>query len=600
MGWIKGYKIPVIGNPKRNVNFKIDKNEKLLIEKEIIKLLNINAISECYYQKDQFLSPFFLRKKPNGDMRFILNLKSLNEYIENDHFKMEDIRTVTRLMGKNYFMTTIDLKDAYFSISIEKSSRKFLRFYFDEKYFEFNCLPFGLSCAPYIFTKILKPVAQYLRERGILVVIYLDDLIIMAKTANLCKKHTNTAKLILENLGFILNIKKCQLDPSSVCKFLGVIIDSKEYSLKLPEEKRKNLIKLIKTFLLKKKSKIRELAQLIGNLTAACPAVNYGWLYTKELERVKFLALQKYNNPYEKIIELPHHIKHDLEWWLKNIKHSFNPIRNSKFDITIYTDASKTGWGAYIENNEKTHGWWSNSESKENINFLELKAIYYALKSLGRNFKNLNILLRVDNTTAISYINRMGGIQFPHLHKIAKMIWQWCEQRKIWIFASYIKSKDNKIADAESRCKSIETEWELNELVFEEIEYEFGPFDIDLFATKNNTKCKRYISWKPDPNAIAIDAFTVSWKKEFFYAFPPFSLILKTIQKIIEDKAEGVLIVPYWKSQPWFPLLMSLISSPILFFGPKYNLLLSPFHSQHPMSSKLILAAVKLSAKHLK
>jgi hypothetical protein len=45
----------------------------------------------------------------------------------------------------------------------------------------------------------------------------------------------------------------------------------------------------------------------------------------------------------------------------------------------------------------------------------------------------------------------MGGIQYPQLHKIAKQIWQWCEKRKIWLFASYIKSKDNKEADKESR-----------------------------------------------------------------------------------------------------------------------------------------------------
>lgn len=234
------------------------------------------------------------------------------------------------------------------------------------------------------------------------------------------------------------------------------------------------------------------------------------------------------------------------------------------------------------------------------INYLELKAALMGLKCFCRELQNKEILLRIDNMTAISYINRMGGVQFVHLNEITRKIWQWCEDRRLFIFASYIKSKDNVEADEESRRINIDTEWELSSIVFDSIVEAFGVFDIDLFATQLNAKCPRYVSWKRDPCAYNIDAFTLDWSEFYFYSFPPFSLILKCLRKIINDKATGVLVVPHWPSQPWFPLLRELSVSPPLYFGPSNDIVLSPFRTQHPLCKKLILVAYKLSGKHFK
>lgn len=74
----------------------------------------------------------------------------------------------------------------------------------------------------------------------------------------------------------------------------------------------------------------------------------------------------------------------------------------------------------------------------EHINFLELKAVEYALKSFMSERRSLDLLLRIDNTTAIAYINKGGSSRFPKLSSLAKSIWQWCESRDIYLFASYI------------------------------------------------------------------------------------------------------------------------------------------------------------------
>lgn len=77
------------------------------------------------------------------------------------------------------------------------------------------------------------------------------------------------------------------------------------------------------------------------------------------------------------------------------------------------------------------------------------------------------------------------------------------------------------------------------------IEENFGSFDIDLFASSANNKCEKFISWRRDPHAFRVDAFTVDWGEFYFYTFPPFSLVLRTLQKIRDNRAEGVVVVPY-------------------------------------------------------
>lgn len=146
--------------------------------------------------------------------------------------------------------------------------------------------------------------------------------------------------------------------------------------------------------------------------------------------------------------------------------------------------------------------------------------------------------------------------------------------------ASYIKSEDNVEADRKSRIKNIDTEWELADHAFRQVVEAFGYPEIDLFVTRSNTKCKKFLAWKNDPEALAIDAFTVNWHSlGLFWTFPPFVLILRVLKKIIVDQAIGIVIVPYWTSQLWLPLFMSLLIEKPLIFKPSPNLLLSPCRS---------------------
>lgn len=599
MSWIEGYTIPFKSIPYRTDNPSVYPKtfqEHLDFNQCIKTLLNINAISQCNHEPGEFLSSVFLVPKPNGDKRFILNLKCLNKYIETKHFKMEDYRTASKLITKNCYMASIDLKDAYFFVPIHTTQRKYLRFKYNNVLYEFNCLPFGLCTAPFVFTKLLKPVMEYLRKvHHMISVIYLDDVLCIGKTYSECADNVYVTKKLFQKLGFLINTEKGCLIPKTQCTFLGFLFDSKHMQIKLPDSKKVKIKEKLTNIKKIKTCTLREFARFVGLLVSACPALQYSWLYTKYFEQFKYSCLL-HNPNYEQIVTLPEYLRPDITWWLNKIDNGYSTLQDKDFLMEIFSDASSTGWGAYC-NGKEGFGYWKEHELTLHINELELKAAFLALKCFAKNVSNTGILLRIDNVTAISCINRMGSVQYEHLNIVCRDIWQWCEIRKIVIFASYINTKDNLEADHLSRKKFQDTEWQLNDIVYTQITDYFGLPDIDLFASRCNAKCDVYVTWKNDPDALAVDSFTISWKNKFFYAFPPFAMITKVMHKIIKEKAEGIVVVPYWPSQPWFPLLHKLNSSELLFFGPDINLLTSPFRANHNLHRTLKLVAAKLSGK---
>ena len=179
----------------------------------------------------------------------------------------------------------------------------------------------------------------------------------------------------------------------------------------------------------------------------------------------------------------------------------------------------------------------------------------------------------------MSYINAMGGIKSIPCNDMATTIWEWCIQRNIWLSATHIPGSENIQADKESTALRDSTEWSLSQEAFNAIHAQWGPFGIDLFACRLNFKVPQYV-----------------WKPHYFYAFLPFSVIANCLQKIEQDQSTGLLIAPLWTTQPWFTLLLNLLTDHPLVLPQSDTLLVQP-HSNavHPLSKRLQLMASKVS-----
>ena len=140
-------------------------------------------------------------------------------------------------------MVKVDLKDAYFTIPIHRDHQKYLRFMVDGTCYQFTCLPFSLSCASSVFTKLMKPLITLQRSRDIRIIIYIDDMLIMVDSKEKASQHLEVLVHLLEALGFIINQEKSLLCPVQEIEFLGLMVDSLALQLKLPGEKLQQICK---------------------------------------------------------------------------------------------------------------------------------------------------------------------------------------------------------------------------------------------------------------------------------------------------------------------------------------------------------------------
>ena len=280
---IQGYQIEWLARPCQRhqpacPHFSKEETESL--ETEIGQMVLKGAITPVETgMENDFVSSIFLVPKKDGGHRPIINLKRLNEFIPHHHFKMEGIHMLKDLLKQGDFMAKIDLKDAYFAVPISEPDKKYLRFRWTGQTYQFNCLPFGLSCAPWVFTKITKAVAAVLREMGVRIIMYIDDMLIMADSETLLRDHVKGVVYLLENLGFVINFPKSLLEPKRAIDFLGFQVDSLSMELKLPGDKIKNIRGEARKVLAADHVTALTLSRILGKMNAATKAIGMAPLF---------------------------------------------------------------------------------------------------------------------------------------------------------------------------------------------------------------------------------------------------------------------------------------------------------------------------------
>lgn len=599
---VENLHIDFVDNAPPSQNSKVDYQKFNAVESDIIdceiqKLIQYGVIVHSSFEVGQYVSPIFLRQKKNGEYRLILNLKNFNAFIPYQHFKMETFESALTLITEGMFFCSVDIRHAYYSVPIAKEHQKYLKFYWKGRMFQFTCLPNGLACGPRKFTKLMKPAYAKLRQSGHICTGFIDDSLLGGQSQNECLTTYHATTGLLQSLGFLINSEKSISIPTQVITYLGNNIDSIRMIVYLTEEKVQKICKECRALHSVNQASIRTVARVIGLLVSTFAAVEYGKLYYRELEMAKSCALKRTCGNFEASMTVTHCMKIELEWWVLNVHNQVRHLNRGNPQISIQTDSSTHGWGFVFEQN-KIGGRWTKDEQKYHINVLELLAIWFAIKSLAQHLAGKHFRVLTDSTTAVCYISNMGGVRSRLCNKVAKKIWIWCQKNGAWISCSHIPGKDNG-ADEPSRQFNDKIEWELSDNVFQQLCTKWNEPEIDLFASRLNNKVQTFCSWKPDPYASYVDAFSLDWNNfNLMYLFPPFSLIPRCVQKIKNDRAQGIFIAPFWESQIWFsPLMKLLVDNPVIL--PKTNTLLRlPGTNQvHPLARKMTMIACRVSGQ---
>ena len=210
---------PFSGVKETHVNVQ---NLPILLQ-EVKKLLEKSAIEPVPLHDIQrgFYSTIFLVPKKTGDLRPVINLRSLNRYLKKQHFKMDSLNSVLNLVQQGDWAISLDLKDAYMHIPIHPGHKKFLRFCIQGKVYQFTCLCFGPTVAPRAFTKVVTVIAAHLRMRNIHLAVYLDDWFLVNLIRKILIQDKKRTLNLLVELGFMINLEKSALEPSQSVVYIG-------------------------------------------------------------------------------------------------------------------------------------------------------------------------------------------------------------------------------------------------------------------------------------------------------------------------------------------------------------------------------------------
>ena len=574
---------------------RLSHQDQRALDSALAEYLRCSIIEEVSDVGDEYYvsNVFPVVKRDGLSARVILNFKSLNPYIKFEHFKMDNLPTILPLISQGCWFASLDLMNAYFSVPVSVEDRRWLRFRHYGRLYQYTCLPQGLTSAPRIFTRLLKPIMGHFRAIGISAIIFIDDCLIIAPSREVLLDHVAYVSSLFDSLGLTIHVAKSQLAPVQSIEYLGFLLDSVHMTVTLTSRKVVKIRELSNVLLSSPRVSVRFLSSFIGNLVAAGPGVPVAPIRYKYLELVRNRALVESFGNYEAWLTLDAHARQIVLWWSNNIHLQSRSLLCIPSSVIITTDASLSGWGACVGTIE-TGGHWAHDEV-EHINILELKAVYLGLQSLCREVRNSHIRIVSDNSTVVACVER-GGSMRPRLLTVSEQIYVWAFERNNSLSAEFLKGSDNVTADRLSREMVYSTEWKLDPVVFSRLCARYGMPCIDLFATRINCQLPCYVSWRPDPLACRVDAFSFHWNSDnLCYAFPPFSMVSRLLRKVEQDQAEVLLVVPMWDTQIWFPLLLRLLVAVPLVLPLGCLSLPQELGAIHPLGSRLKLDAMRIS-----
>jgi hypothetical protein len=221
---------------------------------------------------------------------------------------------------------------------------------------------------------------------------------------------------------------------------------------------------------------------------------------------------------------------------------------------SLVTDASDIGWGAQAADGQQAHGFWSQSTRNLHIMTRECYAVYYGLVTFKEQYANQVVDVVCDNSAVVHSL-RVFSTRSQELMRVIGLLFWFCHRHNVTMVPRLIASASN-VVDTLSR-RNADGEWQVASWLFSWLQQQYGPHDVDRFASHTTAMLPRYNSLFNDPTTEAVDALAQDWGSDNNYAHPPFSLVGRVVKKISRYRSvKCTLIVPDWPSKPWYLPLM--------------------------------------------
>ena len=440
------------------------------LQDKIQKEINLGRIAGPYKIKpitNLRLSPVGVLPKSEGGWRMITHLSypkqnSVNDLINPEscsvrYTSFDNVVDMVCKLGRGVKLGKTDIKSAFRLLLVNPSDFNLLGFKFQSEYYIDKCLPMGCSISCSLWGKFATFLHWAVVERSGIKSIdhYLDDFlfagpegaqdceILMQEFAKMCKEFGVP----------IAEEKTC--GPTTSLKFLGLIIDTVDRLVKIPEEKTLELILLLEKFLNRKKVTLKELQALVGALNFYSRAVTNSRAFNRRFYQAMSGIQQQHH-----FVRITENIKEDIRVWLQFLK-SFNGTRYfpevSWLDSSVlefYTDsAGSAGCGAYFQGQWSFFEWpmhWKDSDISKDITFLELVPIVLSICIWGQDIQSKKIIMHIDNLALVEILNKQSSKSIRVMLLIRQFVLMVL-QYNITFRAKHIEGIKNCIADSLSR-----------------------------------------------------------------------------------------------------------------------------------------------------
>jgi len=567
MEWIDhGVELQLQGNPVEDGrSFPLTESQSKWLDVEIARLLEVGAIEHLGWDQGLSRKPpgavlsapvFLVHKKGPKKWRLVIDLRRLNSVLEDRPCKYEGIGTLARMAGRGWWMITFDLAQGYHHVLMADSAKGWMAFRVHGQWYRYKVLPFGLKWSPWIFTKLTRVMLRHWRSLGVMVTAYIDDFTVVAATRDELLMVRDTIIVpTLERLGWIRETSKGQWEPAQSAEVLGFMVDLEEGRIYIPEAKLQNVEKLCNQPVGKTMTK-KELASLVGTIGSLKRAAPLIQLYLREAYTL--IGRPRSAQGWRALVQLTQVVVSDLAWIGSHIRalHGAPLWRPSKV-LVLKTDAAGTnGWGAYLQGMD---AWARGAHTAEEAGWLihqqELHAVLMGIKAFGTMLAGRMVECQVDSTVALTYIANGGG-RDPWMNQLTRRIhWELQAVGASLYKAVWIRGAQNQEADCMSRWVDLD-DWQLRDSTIFQIKQAFGGWQVDRFADHLNARATLFNSVFHVPGTAGVDAFSQDWGGQVNLLVPPLYLIARVLQHLVEDQAAGILVVPWWEAQPWWPILL--------------------------------------------
>ena len=525
---------------------------------EVFKLLKNGVIEEVAKKELTCINPLSVASNKKGKLRLCLDLsRKVNLACEAKKFKIESISDFMKVVRKGAWVVFYDLKSAFHHVEVIPKHRRFLGLTIKEKgvdrFFRFKAMPFGYKDASRILTKIMRIPVNKWRTEGIANYIHIDDGLAFCNTEQECVQAAKVIQDDLESLGLVTSPEKCCWKPTQTFTWCGFDWDTKQFTVAVTKDKKDRIKGIARELLGKDRVTVKDMASLTGLIISCGLAIGRSARFHTR-SSVRWIQDGVDYQGWGASGVLPRRVRDELWFWVKRIADfECQSIRKAARILRYYVCSDGGKWyvggrvakdGTELVEKRFQHpleDW----EAEESSTFRELRSMEVGLTLIGP--EAAGCVLRYGNDNYAAVRAAAFGSTKERCHEVAKRINDLCDEYGITLEVVWRRRNTEEIVLCDKLSKTFDLgEYRLEKFSFWALEQEFGPWEVDWFASAWSQRLPRFAARFWTVGAAWTDAFTQDWGDYVGFFHPPLDQLAACLEKISVERPRGVLLVPDW------------------------------------------------------